>query len=45
MAFAFFAVLNVVTGVFCQSAIDTAQRDKDLMVEAVKSNKELYYMV
>merc|ERR1712196_248947 len=30
IAFTYFAVLNVVTGVFCNSAIETASRDPDL---------------
>lgn len=32
IAFTYFAVLNVVTGVFCNSAIETAQRDPELAV-------------
>merc|ERR1712217_177195 len=30
IAFCFFVLLNVVTGVFCQSAMENAQRDKEL---------------
>jgi Ca2+-binding EF-hand superfamily protein len=42
VAFAYFAVLNVVTGVFCQSAIDAAQRDDDMALQSVISNKSIY---
>eukprot|EP00931_Biecheleriopsis_adriatica_P019452 TRINITY_DN13246_c1_g1_i1.p1 TRINITY_DN13246_c1_g1~~TRINITY_DN13246_c1_g1_i1.p1 ORF type:complete len:714 (+),score=113.73 TRINITY_DN13246_c1_g1_i1:64-2142(+) len=37
IAFAVFAVLNVMTGVFCQAAIESAQRDQDLMTENMLS--------
>jgi len=42
ISFAIFAVLNVVTGVFCQSAIESAQRDQDLLVQSIMANKELH---
>eukprot|EP00931_Biecheleriopsis_adriatica_P019450 TRINITY_DN13246_c0_g4_i1.p1 TRINITY_DN13246_c0_g4~~TRINITY_DN13246_c0_g4_i1.p1 ORF type:complete len:741 (+),score=137.18 TRINITY_DN13246_c0_g4_i1:34-2256(+) len=35
IAFCVFAVLNVMTGVFCQAAIESAQRDQDLVAEAM----------
>lgn len=35
IAFTYFAVLNVVTGVFCSSAIETAQRNPDLIAHAM----------
>jgi len=31
ITFTFFAVLNVITGVFCQSAIDSAAQDKEML--------------
>lgn len=42
IAFFYFAVLNVVTGVFCQSAIENAQHDRELMVRDLLSNKQMY---
>lgn len=42
IAFAYFAVLNVVTGVFCQSAIESTQRDQDLQVQAMVANRKMY---
>jgi len=39
ISFAYFAVLNVVTGVFCQSAIDSAQSDHELMMLSIVQNK------
>eukprot|EP00434_Breviolum_minutum_P017144 symbB.v1.2.015132.t1/scaffold1108.1/size137334/3 len=39
MAFTYFAVLNVVTGVFCQSAIESAQNDHAMVVQALMDNK------
>lgn len=37
MCFTFLAVLNVVTGVFCQSAIEGAQHDQEMLIqEALK---------
>lgn len=40
--FTYFAVLNVVTAVFCQSAIDSAAHDYDLVVQAHLQDKEAY---
>mgnify|MGYP002803551089 FL=1 len=40
ISFTYFAVLNVVTGVFCQSAIDSAQNDHVTMMHAILANKE-----
>lgn len=40
ISFAYFAVLNVVTGVFCQSAIESAQRDQDMVMQAIIANKK-----
>lgn len=42
IAFTYFAVLNVVTAVFCQSAIESAQRDQDLVVNRVIDQKQEY---
>merc|ERR1712083_258523 len=42
ITFTYFAVLNVVTGVFCQSAIESGKLDQEAMVQAVLSNKQLY---
>jgi len=42
IAFAYFAVLNVVTGVFCQSAIESTQHDREMVVQNVITNKKLY---
>eukprot|EP00435_Cladocopium_sp_Y103_P010346 s886_g2.t1 len=40
VAFTYFAVLNVVTGVFCQSAIENAQKDQAAVVQNILDNKE-----
>eukprot|EP00440_Ansanella_granifera_P064195 gb/GFBE01069596.1/.p1 GENE.gb/GFBE01069596.1/~~gb/GFBE01069596.1/.p1 ORF type:complete len:414 (+),score=91.21 gb/GFBE01069596.1/:1-1242(+) len=40
VAFCSFAVLNVMTGVFCQTAIDTAQRDQTMLVHQTLNDKE-----
>jgi len=40
--FAELAVLNVITGVFCQNAIDSAQHDKDLVTQSILANKKKY---
>eukprot|EP00929_Paragymnodinium_shiwhaense_P118103 TRINITY_DN897_c0_g2_i1.p1 TRINITY_DN897_c0_g2~~TRINITY_DN897_c0_g2_i1.p1 ORF type:complete len:629 (-),score=92.04 TRINITY_DN897_c0_g2_i1:624-2366(-) len=40
IAFAQFAVLNVVTGVFCQAAVESAQRDRELMVHSMTAKKK-----
>mmetsp|Transcript_29461 Transcript_29461/g.84318 ORF Transcript_29461/g.84318 Transcript_29461/m.84318 type:complete len:687 (-) Transcript_29461:36-2096(-) len=42
ISFTYFAVLNVVTGVFCQSAIESANHDKDMVVQAQLANKQKY---
>lgn len=42
VSFTYFAVLNVVTGVFCQSAIDSAQNDHANIVHAMLANKEAH---
>ncbi|CAE7037917.1 unnamed protein product [Symbiodinium natans] len=39
IAFTYFAVLNVVTGVFCQSAIESAQNDHAMVVQSMIDNK------
>jgi len=40
ISFAYFAVLNVVTGVFCQSALESAQRDQDMLMQQIMANKQ-----
>jgi len=42
VAFVQFAVLNVLTGVFCQNAIDSAQHDQDLVTQSILQKKEMY---
>merc|ERR1712217_676719 len=43
IAFSVFAVMNVVTAVFCQSAIESAQNDRDLVtMDLLKTNDKLY---
>jgi voltage-gated sodium channel len=42
IVFAYFSVLNVVTGVFCQSAIDAAQHDKDMLIQNHVMHRERY---
>ncbi|CAL1159234.1 unnamed protein product [Cladocopium goreaui] len=42
VAFAYFAVLNVLTGVFCQSAIESAQNDHATAVQSMIANKEAH---
>eukprot|EP00929_Paragymnodinium_shiwhaense_P107350 TRINITY_DN73448_c0_g1_i1.p1 TRINITY_DN73448_c0_g1~~TRINITY_DN73448_c0_g1_i1.p1 ORF type:complete len:654 (-),score=157.09 TRINITY_DN73448_c0_g1_i1:155-2116(-) len=37
-----FAVLNVVTGVFCQAAMESAQRDREMMVSNLLQGKQRY---
>eukprot|EP00931_Biecheleriopsis_adriatica_P047940 TRINITY_DN27676_c0_g1_i1.p1 TRINITY_DN27676_c0_g1~~TRINITY_DN27676_c0_g1_i1.p1 ORF type:complete len:666 (+),score=113.93 TRINITY_DN27676_c0_g1_i1:77-2074(+) len=39
IVFCVFAVLNVMTGVFCQAAIVSADRDQDLMAEAILADR------
>lgn len=42
IAFAYFAVLNVVTGVFCQSAIESSQHDKEVVVQNELAKRKSY---
>merc|ERR1711998_210602 len=42
VAFIYFAVLNVVTGVFCQSAIESAAHDRDMVTEQQLRSRERY---
>ncbi|CAK0804350.1 unnamed protein product [Prorocentrum cordatum] len=42
VTFVYFFVLNVVTGVFCQNAIEGAQTDLDLTLEAQFKEKQVY---
>jgi len=42
IAFSTLAVLNVVTGVFCQSAIESAQSDHDMVIQSILNNKEAH---
>merc|ERR1712050_425725 len=37
-----FAIINVVTGVFCHSAIESAQRDLELVIQQHIANKKLH---
>ncbi|CAK0882629.1 unnamed protein product [Prorocentrum cordatum] len=39
IAFMYFAVLNVVTGVFCSSAVETTQRNPDLIAKSIVDNR------
>lgn len=41
--FTYFAVLNVVTAVFCQTAIDSAQNDHAMMAQSILENKEAHH--
>ncbi|CAJ1392620.1 unnamed protein product [Effrenium voratum] len=43
IAFCTFAVLNVMTGVFCQSAIESAERDHELILQNVAHEKAKYF--
>lgn len=45
VVFTLFAVLNVITAVFCQSTIEGAARDKELLAESPLLNKERYYLL
>jgi len=40
ICFVFFAVLNVVTGVFCQSAMEGAMHDAEIQVQETLKNKQ-----
>ncbi|CAE7729046.1 CACNA1G [Symbiodinium pilosum] len=42
VCFTYFAVLNVVTAVFCQSAIESAQNDHVNIVQSILANKEAH---
>lgn len=42
ISFSYLAVLNVITGVFCQRAIDTASQDRELKIQDVLQHKEKY---
>merc|ERR1719382_611487 len=42
ITFVYFFVLNVVTGVFCQNAIEGAQQDLDLTIETQLKEKQVY---
>mmetsp|Transcript_23498 Transcript_23498/g.55446 ORF Transcript_23498/g.55446 Transcript_23498/m.55446 type:complete len:598 (+) Transcript_23498:44-1837(+) len=42
ICFTYFAVLNVVTAVFCQSAIESAQSDHFNMLQSMLENKEVH---
>mmetsp|Transcript_92786 Transcript_92786/g.267904 ORF Transcript_92786/g.267904 Transcript_92786/m.267904 type:complete len:584 (-) Transcript_92786:59-1810(-) len=37
-----FAVLNILTGVFCQNAIDSAAQDQELIAQSMLANKQMY---
>ncbi|CAJ1364859.1 unnamed protein product [Effrenium voratum] len=43
IAFCLFAVLNVMTGVFCQSAMDSAEKDHELVLQNVVQEKAKYF--
>merc|ERR1740123_957760 len=42
ICFTSLAVLNVVTGVFCQSAIEGSQHDQDMLIQEQLKNKSKY---
>jgi hypothetical protein len=42
IAFVYFFILNVVTGVFCQNAIEGAQQDLELTIESQLREKQVY---
>eukprot|EP00930_Biecheleria_cincta_P015297 TRINITY_DN12805_c0_g1_i2.p1 TRINITY_DN12805_c0_g1~~TRINITY_DN12805_c0_g1_i2.p1 ORF type:complete len:604 (-),score=90.82 TRINITY_DN12805_c0_g1_i2:30-1790(-) len=42
IGFVYFAVLNVMTGIFCQSAISEVQRDQDLVISAALQDKQKF---
>jgi len=42
IAFCYFAVLNVMTGVFCQSAIESAEKDHEMIIQSVAHEKQKY---
>jgi len=41
IAFVYFAVLNVITGVFCSSAVESTQRNPDLVAKSIIDNKRV----
>jgi len=43
IAFCMFAVLNVMTGVFCQSAMESAEKDHELILQNVVQEKAKYF--
>lgn len=43
IAFSMFAVLNVMTGVFCQSAMESAEKDHELILQNVVQEKAKYF--
>merc|ERR1712139_35029 len=42
VAFTFFAVLNVITGVFCEAAIESARQDHEMMIQQHLTEKEKF---
>mmetsp|Transcript_63218 Transcript_63218/g.196156 ORF Transcript_63218/g.196156 Transcript_63218/m.196156 type:complete len:267 (-) Transcript_63218:35-835(-) len=42
ISFTYFALLNVVTGVFCQTAIESATQDQDIVIQSQLSMKQQY---
>eukprot|EP00931_Biecheleriopsis_adriatica_P102648 TRINITY_DN77592_c0_g1_i1.p1 TRINITY_DN77592_c0_g1~~TRINITY_DN77592_c0_g1_i1.p1 ORF type:complete len:618 (-),score=102.86 TRINITY_DN77592_c0_g1_i1:36-1850(-) len=40
IAFSFFAMLNVVTGIFCQNAIEAASADREIATNAMIKNRQ-----
>lgn len=42
IGFVYFAVLNVVTGVFCQSAIESSQNDHEAMIATFLKNQRVF---
>jgi len=42
ITFVYFAVLNVVTGVFCQAALESTSSDQDSLMQAFLKHKMLY---
>merc|ERR1712113_1193617 len=42
IVFVYFAVLNIITGIFCSYAIETTQRNPDLFAHAVLHSKNKY---
>jgi len=42
ITFTYFAVLNVIVGIFCQSAIESQQADQEAMVHAFLANQHMF---